>query len=88
MKTATGLIAWFLRINKVKGITMPWQSIYALPGYEQDTELLRHEMVHIEQIERDGAFVWTVKVFWYLLRYGYKSDRNPYESEARNHAAR
>jgi hypothetical protein len=24
---------------------------------------------------------WTVRVFWYLLRYGYKN--SPYEEEAR-----
>jgi hypothetical protein len=40
--------------------------------------------VHCEQIERDGAIKWTVKIFWYLLRYGYIN--SPYEVEARTKA--
>jgi hypothetical protein len=43
--------------------------------------LIRHEQAHVMQIERDGAWRWTVRVFWYLLRYGYKN--SPYEIEAR-----
>lgn len=82
MKTATGLIAWFLRINGVRAVTLPNKRIYALPGSETDADLFLHEAVHIEQIDRDGPVLWTIKVCWYLVRYGYKD--SPYEVEARN----
>lgn len=82
MKTATGLILWFLKRSGALAITMPWKVIYCRPGSEDNTKLLRHEEEHIRQIERDGAIKWTVLVLWYLLRYGYKN--SPYEIDARN----
>jgi len=60
---------------------MPWRVIYLMPDQMSNAGLIRHERVHIAQIERDGAWRWTVRVFWYLLRYGYKN--SPYEAEAR-----
>jgi hypothetical protein len=52
---------------------MPWRVIYLMPDQMSNAGLIRHERVHIAQIERDGAWMWTVRVFWYLLRYGYKN---------------
>ena len=46
--------------------------------------LAAHEAVHVEQIERDGAIKWTIKILYYLLRYGYL--KSPYEIEARTKA--
>ena len=43
-------------------------------------ELRHHELIHIEQIERDGAAKFSVLYLWYLVRHGYR--RNPYEQEA------
>ena len=71
----------FLLMAGSAAITMPWQTIYCLPGREGDDTLFAHERWHLIQISRDGALTWTVKAFWYLLRYGYRN--SPYEIEAR-----
>ena len=81
IRTASRFILWFLRLNGVLAVTLPWKTIHIRPGHEGDADLLKHEMVHLKQIERDGALVWTIKIFWYLLRYGYRN--SPYEREAR-----
>ena len=86
MKTASGLILWFLKSNKVLAVTAPWSIVYCTPGSENDVTLLAHETVHLKQIEQEGPIVWTIKVFWYLLRYGYYN--SPYEVEAKQISGR
>jgi len=81
MKTAPFPVLWFLKASNSLAITMPWKTVYCRPGQEDNYALAAHEAVHVSQIERDGAFRWTVKIFWYLLRYGYIN--SPYEVEAR-----
>jgi hypothetical protein len=81
IKPAPLLVRLFLRAAKACGITMPWRTIYLMPDQLTNAGLIRHEQVHVMQIERDGAIKWTFKIFWYLLRYGYKN--SPYEIEAR-----
>ena len=82
MKTAPIPIQWFLKISNAWAITMPWKTVYCIPGQENNFDLAAHEAVHIAQIERDGAIKWTIKIFYYLMRYGYK--KSPYEIEARS----
>ena len=77
--TATGLIAACVRLCGFRGWTSFWHTIYVLPGYDQ--RLLRHERCHLEQIERDGRILFSVKYLWWTLRHGYFM--NPYEIEAR-----
>ena len=84
MKPAPFLILWFLKMAGSLAITMPWKVIYCRPGEEGNIPLFTHECIHIQQIERDGAVLWTLKVFWYLLRYGYASEKNLIEQEARD----
>ena len=81
MKPAPFLVLWFLKLAGALAVTMPWKTVYCRPGQEANTGLAAHEAVHVSQIEQDGAFKWTVKVFYYLLRYGYVN--SPYEVEAR-----
>lgn len=81
VKTATGLIAWYMRACKFDGWTSFWSTIYVMPGFEHDQRLLRHERKHLEQIESDGRLTFSIKYLWWLYRYGYW--RNPYEVEAR-----
>lgn len=81
IRTATGLIAWYMRAFGFAGWASFWRVIYVLPGHENDQRLLRHEAKHLEQIERDGRVVFSIKYLWWLVRYGYW--RNPYEVEAR-----
>ena len=81
VRTATGLIAWYIRSMKCRGWTSFWNVIYVLPGSEHDERLLRHERKHLEQIERDGRIKFALKYSWWTLRHGYFM--NPYEIEAR-----
>ena len=81
VRTATGLIAAYMRACKFDGWTSFWNVIYVLPGSEHDERLLRHERCHLEQIERDGRLLFSIKYLWWTLRHGYFM--NPYEVEAR-----
>lgn len=81
VRTATGLIAWYMRACKFDGWTSFWNTIYVLPGHEHDQRLLRHERKHLEQIERDGHLLFSLNYSWWTLRHGYWN--NPYEVEAR-----
>jgi hypothetical protein len=77
---ARGMLARFLRRNGFAAVTMPWRRVYILPEWEGVDEIIAHERVHLEQIERDGPLKFTVLYLWWLLRYGY--EKNPYEAEA------
>ena len=81
IRTSTGLIAAYLRLCGFRGWASFWNAIYVLPGYEHDQRLLRHERKHLEQIERDGRLLFSIKYSWWTLRHGYHM--NPYEVEAR-----
>jgi hypothetical protein len=84
MKTAPFPVLWFLKASNALAVTTPWKTVYCRPGQELNYALAAHEAVHVAQIKRDGAIKWTVKVFYYLLRYGYVN--SPYEVEARTKA--
>ena len=77
---AYGPFRWFLEGFGYRAITMPWRSIYVLERHFDDPVLRRHELVHIEQIGRHGAWRFSVTYVWFLMRHGYR--RNPYEIEA------
>ena len=81
IRTATGLIAAYMRLCGFRGWASFWRTIYVLPGYEYDQRLLRHERKHLEQIERDGRIKFALKYSWWTLRHRYYM--NPYEVEAR-----
>lgn len=81
MKPAPRPVLWFLKASNSLAVTTPWKTVYCRPGQEENYALAAHEAVHVSQIERDGAIKWTVKIFYYLLRYGYL--KSPYEVEAR-----
>ena len=80
-KTAKGLIAAYMRAFGFAGWTSFWNTVYVLPGYEHDQRLLRHERKHLEQIERDGRVLFSIKYLYWPCWYGYKNC--PYEVEAR-----
>ena len=81
VKTATGPIAAYMRICGFEGWASFWRVIYVLPGYETNERLLRHERCHLEQIERDGRLLFSLRYSWWTLQHGYFM--NPYEIEAR-----
>lgn len=70
-----------MRLCGFRGWASFWNTIYLLPGSELDERLIRHEVAHLEQIERDGRLLFTLKYMWWLARYGYWN--HPYEIEAR-----
>ena len=81
IRTATGLISAYMKLCGFAGWTSFWRVIYVLPGYEDNQRLLRHERAHLEQIQRDGRLLFSIKYLWWLARCGYWM--NPYEVEAR-----
>lgn len=81
IRTATGVIAAYMRLCGFRGWASFWRTIYVLPGYERDQSLLRHERCHLEQIEHDGRLLFSIKYLYWLYRYGYKNCH--YKVEAR-----
>lgn len=81
IRPATGLIALYLRLCGFKGWASFWRVVYLHPEHMVNQGLIRHELKHLEQIERDGRFVFSAKYLYWLCRYGYVN--NPYEVEAR-----
>lgn len=81
IRTATCLIAAYMRMCKFDGLASFWNTIHVLPGFERDQRLLRHERCHLEQIDRDGRLLFALKYSWWTIRHGYCN--NPYEVEAR-----
>lgn len=82
MTQATGFWLWLLRRSGHWALTLPWGTIYAVPEQISNAQLLLHEEVHLAQIETDGALLWTLKTWYYAVRYS-RAD-NPYEAEARS----
>ena len=81
LRIASGPIRWFMQACGFKGWASFWRTIYVMPGYEHNERLLRHERCHLEQIERDGRVLFSLRYSWWTLRHGYFM--NPYEIEAR-----
>ena len=88
IRTAVGVIRWYLKRTGFAGITLPPWGVYILAERLTDERLVRHEQVHWEQYKRMGALKFYVVYIGYSLRYGYQN--NPMEIEARageTHAA-
>ena len=81
IRTAKGPILLYMNLCGFKGWASFWNMIYMAPGFEQHEALIRHEMMHLEQMRRDGKVLYAIKYAWWMLRYGYRM--NPYEVEAR-----
>ena len=73
-------ILWLLRRLNKWAVTFPWGAIYCVPEQLDNPKLLKHEQVHLEQIKRDGAILWTLKTWYYMICYS--RGKNPYEVEA------
>jgi hypothetical protein len=81
IRTASGLILWYMKACGFQGWTSFWNVVYMAPGHELNQALIRHESKHLEQMQRDGKLLYLIKYSFWTLRYGYKM--NPYEVEAR-----
>ena len=72
----------YMRFSHGVATTTPWRTIYY--KYERDLtneRLRKHELCHIDQIEREGWIVQGFKYTYYQITVGY--EKNPYELEAR-----
>jgi len=80
------LAAYVLKGEKV-AIVMG-KKIYLHGAKEEElmtsTAWLRHELMHIQQVKKEGAFLFLIKYSWESLRKGYRNNR--YEIEARDAA--
>ena len=81
-RQVNGIVKLYMQRFGFVGWASFWNVVYILPGHEDDRRLLLHEMTHMEQIQKDGRLLFSIKYLWWLLRYGYWN--NPYEVEARN----
>lgn len=69
-----------LRTLGFGAICWPWRRIAIMPQWIDHKALRAHELVHLEQIDRHGPFVFTALYLWYTAIYGYR--KNPFEVEA------
>ena len=71
----------FMRRAGFDGWTSLWNTIYLVPEHIGNRGLIRHELMHLEQMRRDGKVRFMARYTWWLLRHGYQ--KNPHEIEAR-----
>lgn len=81
LKTATGVIRWYLKTTGFAGITLPPFGIYILAEHRDDIALQNHELVHWQQYQALGVVKFYAKYLWLLLKHGYTN--HPMEKEAR-----
>lgn len=61
-------------------ITSPWRTIYVHPEWRDSNWLIRHEIAHLAQMERDGWLKFWFRCLWWFVSPGYA--QSPYEIEA------
>lgn len=49
----------FMRLARFDGWASFWNRAYIMPGHEDDQRLIRHELCHLRQIERDGRVLFA-----------------------------
>ena len=81
IKTATGIIKLYMKLCGFKGWASLWDTVYIMPGWEYNQALIRHEQMHIKQMERYGKVMFMVKYTYWFIRFGYRN--HPLEAEAR-----
>ncbi len=72
----------YLDFFKFDATATLWGTIYVSQNVVLTVRLRRHELKHLEQIEREGRILFVIKYTYYLLTKGYWL--NNYEVEARN----
>lgn len=75
----------FFHLIRRKAMILPGRRIVMLAYMMYEKDLINHECMHIEQVERLGSYSrFAAWYSWYFLRYGYYD--NPFEIEAREYA--
>ena len=83
-KIATG---WIKKYMEYQGF-LAWTSFWSCIYYKdiecmRNKKIQRHELKHIEQINREGDIKFSIKYLWYSFKYGYHSPLHVYEEQAR-----
>jgi hypothetical protein len=78
-------MALLLRALGGDGMVTPWYTIYIRASGRRHGRaglrgLLRHEICHIRQMQRDGWLTFWSRYCWWTITKGYAG--NPYEIEA------
>ena len=68
---ATGWRLWVLDAIACDGLTLPWRAIWMRQQYVGNPVLRAHELIHCEQMDRDGTLTFCVRYIWQLARKGY-----------------
>lgn len=82
-KVAWGPWRWLLCGLGFGGIAVTPRRVYLLAHSFDDETLRRHELVHVEQMQRDGVLSYWARYFFEWMRHGYYGIS--YEIEARQH---
>lgn len=81
IRVAGPVLRWVLNRFGFAAMVVPWRRIVVLDEYKFEPWLIRHELAHIAQMDRDGWLTfWRQCLRWYFVP-GY--DKSPYEIEAR-----
>lgn len=72
---------WWFRFFPGGGVVLWPYVLFKRSEEEVSDKLFAHEMVHVQQIRTEGAFIFYLKYLLFTIRYGYWN--NPYEVEAR-----
>ena len=72
---------WYMKLRGFEGFMTFWGSVYAMPSWENNPSLIKHEMEHVRQLKEHGNFKFFLLYLYYNLRYGYWN--NPFEIQAR-----
>jgi hypothetical protein len=73
---------WYMEGYPAKFHAFFWLGVMTFTGPSErvSERLVKHELIHFYQAQREGWFVWMVRYYYFLLKVGYRS--NPYEIEA------
>lgn len=83
IKTAGKIFTLVLNTMGFAGITLPLRWIIIHPDYVGQDWLIRHELAHLAQIDRDGPLKFWPKIIFDFLWHGHQN--SPYEIEARSY---
>lgn len=73
---------WYMEGYPAKFHALPFLGIMTFTGPEDrvSERLVKHELIHFYQAQREGPIRWMLRYYWHLMRVGYMN--NPYEIEA------
>ena len=73
---ANRVLDWFGFV----AIVSPWRTVYVKTAWLDHPGLMRHEIAHLAQMDRDGWLRFWVQCVWWYFVPGYRY--SPYEIEA------